>query len=142
MPMNSPGSVSNTSTPRRAASAARKSGRAADAVGLAQRSARVAVEAAQRPDVDELDHRGDDDGGERRLGQRLEKGGEKQQGDDRQRRDDEPGELGLRPRGAVDRGLRERAVDDHPGAYPTREVRGAEAEQLAVDVDLIVLAGR
>ena len=45
-------------------------------------------------DVDELDERGDDDGGQRRLGQLLEQAGEEEQGDDRERGDDQPGRSG------------------------------------------------
>ena len=92
MPMNRPGSVSNTSTPSIAATAATKSGRAATPRrGPADR--RSGSSAAQRADVDQLDHRRDHDRRQRRLGQLLEQAGEEQQRDDRQHRDDEAGEL-------------------------------------------------
>ncbi len=141
MPMNSPGSVSKISTPSIAATAATKSGREPSA-NAPRAAPRVdAVEPHERRDVDELDQRGDDDGRQRRLGQRLEQAGEEQQRDHGQHGDDQPGELGLRAGGGVDGRLGEAAVDDHAARQPRREVRAAEAEQLAVGVDLVVVAG-
>jgi hypothetical protein len=58
----------------------------------------VAVQGDQRADVDELDHGGVHNRGERRLGQLLEEPGEDQQRDDRQCGDDQPGELRMRAR--------------------------------------------
>ena len=77
-----------------------------------------AVEADQRPDVDQLDQGGDDDGGQGRLGQLLEEAGQEQQGDDGQGRDDQPRQLGARPGAGVHRGLRQAAVDDHAAGEP------------------------
>ena len=93
MPMNRPGSVSNTSTPSIAATAARKSARAAGRRSPPSRPVQTRVQPAQGGDVDQLDHGGDDDGGERRLGQLLEQPGEEQQRHDRQHRDDQAGDL-------------------------------------------------
>jgi hypothetical protein len=73
------------------------------------------------------------------LGQLLEQTGQHEQGDDRQGRDDQAGELGMGAGAAVDRGLGQAAVDDHPAREARGEVRAAEPEQLAVGVDLVVL---
>ena len=86
-------------------------------------------------------HRRDHDGGERRLGQLLEQAGQEQQRHDGQHGDDEPGDLALGPGAAVDGRLREAAVDHHAARQARSEVRGAEAEQLAVGVDLVVVPG-
>ena len=68
MPMNSPGSVSKTSTPSRAATAAMKSGRATHPYWRPRRRVYVSVQLDERGHVDELDDRGDDHRRERRLG--------------------------------------------------------------------------
>ena len=73
MPMKRPGSVSKTSTPSRAATAAMKSGAGREAVDPAEPAACRGGRGGRRArDVDELDHGGDHDGGERRLGEVLE----------------------------------------------------------------------
>ena len=82
-----------------------------DAAGAAEVKA---VQAHERGNVDEIDHCRDDDRGERRLGEVLEEPGEKEQRDDRQHGDDEPGERRARARGTVDGGLGQAAADDHP----------------------------
>ena len=74
-------------------------------------------------------------------GRSLEEPGEKEQRDDRQHGDDEPGELRAGARGAVDGRLGEAAADDHAAREPRADVRGAETDQLAVGVDLVVVLG-
>ena len=101
------------------------------------------VEAHERGDVDELDDRGDHDRGQRRLGELLEQPGEEQQRDAPSApRRPGPTAATSRPRTAVDRRLREAAVDDHAAGEAGGEVGRAEAEQLAVRVDLVVVPGR
>jgi hypothetical protein len=46
----------------------------------------------------------------------------------------------VRAGAAVDRGLGEAAVDDHPAGQPGGHVGRPEADELAVGVDLVVLA--
>ena len=119
-----------------------KSGRAARAVDRAEPARPHAVEPHERGHVDELDHRRDHHRRQRRLRQALEQAGEEQQRDDRQHRHDEPRHLALRAGAAVDRGLREAAVDDHPARQAGGEVGAAEPDHLAVGVDLVVVPGR
>ena len=122
---------------RRGSRAARRCRRCGPAAGCdagrARRSAR---------DVDELDDGGDDDRGERRLGQLLEQAGEEQQRDDRERGDDEPRQLrAWRRREPLTAVFDRLPLTTMPLERPGAEVRGAEAEQLAVGVDLVVVAG-
>ena len=126
-------------TPNSAATAATKSGRAADAEALASHD--DSCQSSERCDVDQFDDRRDDDGRERRLGQLLEQAGQEQQRHDRERGDDEAGHLALGAGAAVDGRLREAAVDDHAARQARSEIRGAESEQLAVGVDLVVVLG-
>ncbi len=139
MPMNRPGSVSKTSTPKSAATAATKSARGGDRERRCRRPGVDAVEPPDRRDVDELDHRGDHDGRERRLGEVLEQAREEEQRHDRERGDREARDLRLGAGRAVDGRLREAAVHDHAAREAGAEVRGAEAEQLAVHVDCVVV---
>jgi hypothetical protein len=74
-------------------------------------------------------------------GQLLEQAGQEQQGHDRERGDDEPGHLALGAGTAVDSRLREAAVHDHAARQARSEIRGTHPEQLAVGVDLVVVAG-
>ena len=97
------------------------------------------VEPAKRREVDQLDHRGDHHGGQRGLGQLLEEGGQEEQGDDRQGRHDQARDLAPGAGAAVDRGLRERAVDDHPAGQSRGQVGRAEAEELGARVDRVVV---
>ena len=97
------------------------------------------VEPDQGADVDELDQRGDHDGAERCLGKVLEEAGQEEQRDDREDGDDQPGQLRPGAGGSVDGGLREAAVDDHPARQAGADVGGAQAHELAVRVDLVVV---
>ena len=142
MPMNRPGSVSKTSTPSSAATRGEEVRPRRRPVDLAQPARPDPVQPHERRDVDELDHGRDHDRGQRRLGQALEQAGEEQQRDDGEHGDDEPRDLAVRPGAAVDRGLGEAAVDDHAARQPGAEVGRAEADQLAVGVDLVVVARR
>ena len=56
--------------------------------------------------------------------------------------DDEPGDLALRAGAAVDRGLREAAVDHHAAGQPGAEVGRAEADSSRFGVDVVVVARR
>ena len=123
MPITRPGSVSKTSTPSIAATAATKSGRAAMPSRLSTHD--DTPEPPERGDVDQLEHGRDDDGGERRLGQLLEQAGEEEQRHDGQPGHDQPGHLTLGTGAAVDGGLREAAVDDHAARQARTEVGGA-----------------
>ena len=118
--------------------AAMKSGRAATRFGAARR---VAVQPAQRREVDELDHRRDHDRRQRRLRQLLEQAGQQQQRDDRQRGDDQPGELrSCAPAPPLTAVLDRLPLTTIPLDRPAPRLARAEAEQLAVGVDLVVLA--
>jgi hypothetical protein len=90
-----------------------------------------AIEGNERGDVDELDDRRDDHGGQRGLGQVLEEAGQEQQRDDREPGADQPGDLRVRTGSAVDRRLGEAPVDDHPGGQARGDVRGAETDRKA-----------
>ncbi len=142
MPMTSPGSVSNSNTPSIAATAAMKSGRAAGTVDAPEPARVQGVEAAQRSDVDELDDGSDDHGGEGRLGQVLEQSRQEQQRDDRQHGNHDARHLRTGAGRSVDGRLGQAAVDDHAAGQSAAEVRRPETEQLAIGVDLVVLARR
>ena len=100
------------STPSMAAMAATKSGRAA----IPSCWPRTTTRASRRRAAMSTSsmHGRDHDGGERRLRQLLEQPGQEEQGHDRERGDDQAGDLALGAGAAVDGGLREAAVDDHP----------------------------
>ena len=94
MPMKSPGSVSkmqHADHGRERRDEVRAGGDGERATGAADVEP---VEGDERPDVDELDERGDHDRGERRLGKLLEQPGEEQERDDGQGCDHDARELG------------------------------------------------
>ena len=99
------------------------------------------VEPAQGGDVDQLDDRGDHDGGQGGLRQLFEQAGQEQQREHGERGDREPADLGAGAGAAVDGGLGQAAVDDHPGGQTGAEVRHAETGQLAVGVDVVARPG-
>ena len=110
-----------------------------EAVGAAEPPAVHAVVVAQRREVDQVDQGDDHHRRQGRHGQALEIAREKEQGENRQAGDDQADELGSPAGGAVHRRLREAAVDGEPTGDPSAEVRGAEADQLTIRVDLSVL---
>jgi hypothetical protein len=69
---------------------------------------------------------------QRRFRQLLEKTGEEQQGDQRQRGHHQTTDLRPRARAAVHRGLGETAVDHHSRAQTRSQVRRAQSDQLAI----------
>ena len=93
------------------------------------------VELHEGAHVDELDDGGDDDGGERGLGQILEEPGEEEQRDDGQGRRKQPRSLRARTGRRVDGRLGEAAADHHAAGHPGGEVGAPEGHQLAVGVE-------
>ena len=108
---------------------------AAEALGV-----RV-VEVDQGGHVDELDDRGDHDGGQCRLGQVLEEPGEEEQRHNGQGGRDQPRQLRARTGGRVDRCLGEAAADHHAAAQAGGEVGATQRDEFAVGVDVLVVAG-
>ena len=102
----------------------------------------VRYRAIERRDVDQLDHGRDHHRGQGRLGQVLEQAGQEQQGEDGEGGHDQPRHLRPGPGAAVHGGLGEAAVDHHAAGQARPQVGGAEAEQLPVGVDLVVVPGR
>ena len=82
------------------------------------------------------------DGGEDRLGHRLDEAGHEQEHQEHERRRDEAGELGLRP-GLEGHG-RPRAAGAHreAGEQARRQVRRADPRELLVAVHLVLRPGR
>ena len=78
---------------------------------------------------------------ERRLGQVLEQAGEEQQRDDRQHRHDQARQLGAGAAEPLTAVFDRLPLTTMPLPEPGAEVGGAEADQLAVGVDLVVVAG-
>ena len=110
-----------------------------DAVDAAELTGRDPVEGGQGREVDQLDHGRDHHRGQGGLGQVLEQAGQEQQGDDGEGGHDQARDLRAGPGGAVDGGLGEAAVDHHAAGQAGPEVGRAQAEQLPVGVDLVVV---
>ena len=106
----------------------------------ATESGRVgAVEPHERREVHQLDQGGDDHRGQDCLRKVLEQAGQEEEGDDGEHGDHQSRHQALRTGPGVHGGLREAAVHDHPAREARAEVRGTEADQLAVGVDLVVV---
>ena len=138
--MNRPASVSKIEHPEQCGDGGDEVG-ACDPPELAAEALGVGVvELDQARHVDEPDHRGDDHGGERRLGKVLEEPRQEEQRDHGEARRDERRELRAGACGRVDGGLGEAAADDHAAGQAGGEVGAAESDQFAVGVDALVLA--
>ncbi len=132
--------MSKTSTPRSAATAATKSGRAATPETSPTRTRAEPVQPHERTHVHELDECGDDHRGERRLGKLLEQPGQEEQRHDRQPGHDEARiPVTSRPAEPLTAVFERLPFTTMPLERPEADVGRAEAEKLAVGVDLVVV---
>ena len=92
--------------------------------------------------VDEPDHGGDDDRGERRLRQAVEQRRQEQHRGDEQHGDEQPREARPHARPGADGAAGEARVDREALQQAGAEIRGAERDELLVRVDLVAALRR
>ena len=102
------------------------------------------AEPPQRPEaakINEVERRRCDDGAERRLRQVSQRLPEKQHGRKHPGRGDQSCDLRVPAHGIVDGGAGIRGSDREPAEQARGDVGGAEADQLAVGIDSVVVLG-
>ena len=103
---------------------------------------RAARMRAQPLDVDQSEADHEHDRGEHRLGHVGEEPGEEQHDDEHDERHRDVRELGAAALLVEDLGLRRAAVDDERAREAGGDVRAAESEDVAIDVDALVVLHR